>query len=212
MVVVLCAEDAVAEVHLSLHKQAYGTRYVKPKHHYVFHNAEQEPKELDCFVTERHNKMAKAVAEPVENTARMEATTLAGCVLHQVRQLDEMGPTGNSLVGARAESDELRSAVALGADVSVARALRWEGTTYNVGQVVRSRGGEVFIIDACAEISGELHVVARGIEISTGACGLSIGSVVNEFLVIKMSDAHLDGAVWAWRVKRNGDYAIAHAR
>ena len=51
---------AAAEVHLDLHKQAYGTRYVKPKHHYVFHNAEQEPKELDCFVAERHNKMAKA--------------------------------------------------------------------------------------------------------------------------------------------------------
>ena len=202
---------AAAEVHLNLHKQAYGTKYVKPKHHYVFHNAEQEPKELDCFVTERHNKMAKAVAEPVENTARMEATTLAGCVLQQVRQLEEMGPTGNSLVGARAESDELRSAVGA-ADVSVARALRWEGNAYNMGQVVRSRGGEVFIIDACAEISGELHVVARGIEISTGACGLSIGSVVNEFLVIKMSDADLDGAVWAWRVKSNGDYVIAHAR
>ena len=33
---------AAAEVHLNLHTQAYGTQFVKPKHHYVFHNAEQD--------------------------------------------------------------------------------------------------------------------------------------------------------------------------
>ena len=155
--------------------------------------------------------MAKAVAEPVENTARMEATVLAGCVLQQVRQLDGMGPTGNALVGPTCDSDELRSAVGA-ADVSVATALRWGGTVYNVGQVVRSRGGEVFLIDACAEISGELHIVARGIEISESACGFSTGSLVNEFLIIKMSDADLDGAVWAWRLKKDGGCVIAHTR
>ena len=154
--------------------------------------------------------MTKAVAEPAENTARMEATVLAGCVLQQVRQLDEMGPTGNALVGTTCDSDELRSAVGA-ADVSVATALRWGGNVYNLGQVVRSRGGEVFLIDACAEISGELHIVARGIEISESAGGLSTGSLVNEFLIIKMSVAGLDGAVWAWRAKRNGDYVIARA-
>ena len=201
---------ASAEVHLDLHKQAYGVRYVKPKHHYVLHNADQEPKELDCFVTERHNKMVKAVAEPVLCTTRFERTVLASAVLHQVGQLDRMGPTGNALTGPVADSDGLRSFVG-DVDVSVSGSLRWDGQTYSVGDVVRSRGGEMFVLDACAAISGELHVVARGIEISARSLGRSTGRVIDEFLIIKMAEACLEPAVWAWRVTRRGDYVVLHA-
>lgn len=174
-------------------------------------SADQEPKELDCFVTERHNKVAKAVAEPVTNAGNFEATVLGGCVLHQLRQLGEMGPTGNALMAPIVESAELRSAVGA-ADVFVAASLRWNGTLFRVGELVRSRGGEVFLIDACAAISGELHVVARGFELSQTAGCASTGSLINEMLVIKLADAALDASVWAWRVKKNGDYVISHAR
>ena len=201
---------ASAEVHLDLHKQAYGVRYVKPKHHYVLHNADQEPKELDCFVTERHNKMVKAVAEPVHNTARFEGTVLAGAVLQQERQLKQMGATGNALTGQAADSDELRSFVG-DVDVSVSGSLRWDGQKYSVGDVVCSRGGEMFVLDACAAISGELHVVARGIEISARSQGRSTGRVIDEFLIIKMADACLEPTVWAWRVTRRGDYVVLHS-
>ena len=33
---------ALAEVHFDLHQRVYGSRFVKPKHHYVLHNAAQE--------------------------------------------------------------------------------------------------------------------------------------------------------------------------
>ena len=69
----------------------------------------------------------------------------------------------------------------------------------------------MFVLDACAAISGELHVVARGIEISARSQGRSTGRVIDEFLIIKMADACLEPTVWAWRVTRRGDYVVLHS-
>ena len=174
------------------------------------HDADQEPKQLDCFVTERHNKMAKGIAEPVENCNNFERTVLGAAVLHQLRTLKAMGPSGNALAPPMVDSTELRSAIGA-VEVFVATSLRWEGGLFKVGEIVRSRGGECFVVDACASISGDLHIVARGIEIHKRGDGVSTGSVINENLVIKLADADLTASAWAWR-SRNGEYVIAHAR
>jgi hypothetical protein len=68
---------------LDLHKAAYGTGHVLPKHHWMMDVPQQIAKDgfiLDAFVIERTHLMVKTVADHVENTRIFEASVLRGVV------------------------------------------------------------------------------------------------------------------------------------
>ena len=74
---------------MDAHQAAYKDMYMKPKHHFAWHNADQLQRNviLDCWVHERKHKSLKRAAGFVANTSVFEASVLARCLLDQCRQL-----------------------------------------------------------------------------------------------------------------------------
>ena len=67
--------------HLRLHKAAYGTQWIKPKHHWQMNVPSQLLRDmcvLDAFVIERTHLRVKAIADHIRNTSEFERSTLAG--------------------------------------------------------------------------------------------------------------------------------------
>ena len=65
---------------MGLHMAAYGTAFIKPKHHWLYDVAdhwERDGKVIDCFVIERNHLSIKQCAEPIDNTSRFERSVLS---------------------------------------------------------------------------------------------------------------------------------------
>ena len=63
------------------HKRAYGTRYLRPKHHWMFDVAEQfliDPQVFDQFIIERLHLTVKLHADRCDNSIRYERSVLSG--------------------------------------------------------------------------------------------------------------------------------------
>lgn len=61
--------------HLELFEKAWGEDEVKPKHHYDFHLGEQYFEDkvyMDCFPTERHQKLIKAIADHFRDDSNLK--------------------------------------------------------------------------------------------------------------------------------------------
>jgi len=72
--------EAATVTFLTLHKLAYGARWLKPKHHWQLDVPRQIFRDglvLDAFVIERTHLAVKAVADPIRNTERFEASVMA---------------------------------------------------------------------------------------------------------------------------------------
>ena len=74
---------------LEAHKAAYRCDLMRPKHHYMWHNAKQVERgiNMDCWVHERKHRFLKKIAGHVSNTSAYECTVLARAVLEQTRML-----------------------------------------------------------------------------------------------------------------------------
>ena len=78
--------------HMTLHKAAYGTSLIIPKHHAAFHLGPQFSKDqlvIDMFVIERCNIKFKNVAENVKCTSRFERSVVASMATAQVNALND---------------------------------------------------------------------------------------------------------------------------
>lgn len=97
-------ESASAEF-LELHKMAYGTRHIKPKHHWAMDLPAQLRRDrcvLDAFIIERIHLQVKGIAEHVKNTQVYERSVMAGiCNLQERRLATAFGESG--LEGRQAE-------------------------------------------------------------------------------------------------------------
>ena len=72
------------------HKRAYGTAYVRPKHHWMFDVAEQfliDPQVFDQFIIERLHLSVKLHADRCDNTRRYERSVLSGVLNSQIAAL-----------------------------------------------------------------------------------------------------------------------------
>jgi hypothetical protein len=90
-----------APEHLRLHIVAYGTRYVKPKHHWTLDVPAQILRDgcvLDAFIIERTHLLVKGIAEHVRNTSGYEKSVLSG-VLSCAFKAAEVAQLGDSLLG-----------------------------------------------------------------------------------------------------------------
>ena len=67
--------------HMRLHIAAYGTQFIRPKHHWQLDMSEQVGRDgcvLDAFIIERLHLRVKRIAELVKNTTCFERSVLSG--------------------------------------------------------------------------------------------------------------------------------------
>jgi len=131
------ALDAKLSRHLAAHKLAYGDQFLKPKHHFAFHNALQLTRDhfmLDCFVHERKHQVLKHAGSLIKNTRVFERLVSSRALLEQCRQLQSL-VVEDGLVGKAAECDVV--ARSLGVPIaSIAKCLQCKGHTHAVGDLV----------------------------------------------------------------------------
>ena len=92
---------AACREHLRLHKAAYGTGCLKPKHHWLLDvppQLERDDLVIDAFVVERNHLIVKAVAENIKHLATFERSVLSGILNVQFRRASNM--TQGSVAGS----------------------------------------------------------------------------------------------------------------
>lgn len=150
-------ERSLAE-HMRLHRAAYGTTHIKPKHHWQLDVPAQFRRDgcvLDAFIIERIHLQVKRVAEHVKNTATFERSVLAGVVNGHFRRISEaQGSTG--LRGPTAPWPGVPGFV-------VADRMEYLGLTAAVGDLV-FKGEELGEVLACGTGCGALVVFVKLME------------------------------------------------
>ncbi len=129
---------------MGLHQEAYGSQFLKPKHHWLLDIAPQITRDrvvLDAFVIERQHLLVKSLAEHVRNTSDYEKSVLASVVTVQSQEARAM-VIGDGLVGATARLAEMPR-------VTVAKKMVIFDFVISVGEVVL-RVTEAGIVAACA--------------------------------------------------------------
>ena len=142
--------NAATTEFLTLHQVAYGTAYLKPKHHWLLDLPSQLRRDrmiLDAFVIERQHLMVKAVAEPIRNTSTFEASVLASLVNVQIRCVREL-KLGSSLIGRTRPLVDVPGVV-------VSDKMTIHNFTVAVDDIIM-RGVEVAAVVACAEQGSHL--------------------------------------------------------
>ena len=121
---------------LQAHIAAYGKEGLKPKHHYIFHNALQASRGevMDCFVHERKHQVLKAAANPVKNTRAFESSILGRVLLEQTRQM-KASPADRGLVQPVPAEPALLASLGVGA-ASMGREIRRDGLQLAAGDLV----------------------------------------------------------------------------
>lgn len=156
--VMRCADElrvALAE-HLRAHKITYGTRLVRPKHHWLMDLPDQLRRDgcvLDAFVIERIHLQCKRIAEHVKNTSRFERSVLAGIANAAARCRSE-ATAADGLCG------KVRC---VGGEVQASSSLRAGQHTVSCGDVVTRDGGAgvvVMCLDEAAELLVAVEVLA----------------------------------------------------
>ena len=142
--------------HMQKHLAAYGDKFIKPKHHWMFDIAEQlkrDPILLDAFVVERLHLRAKAAAERVDNTRTFEKSTISLLMRAHQRQLEDI------------RGDGLRNSMALpgASGIQVADHLKVGGVAVSVGDFV-VHAGAVCEVVACLAEDDDFFVVGKPTE------------------------------------------------
>ena len=134
-----------------LHQIAYGSGYIKPKHHWMMDIPRQLVRDrcvLDAFVIERTHQVVKGIATHVDNTHLYERSVLAGVTTKAFQASDDKLAAVDGLMGRTRGLPGCPGAL-------VSKKLRIFGTEIAMDDVV-SQGEAVGIVFACALEVGEL--------------------------------------------------------
>lgn len=147
------ALEAAQAEHLRLHKLAYGTGLVKPKHHWQLDIPDQWRRDaciLDAFVIERMHLVVKRVAEHIKNTEVFEKSVLSGVANVHFRAISQDGGP----VGLRSPVSPCPGL----SGVSMSPCLEYLGLSVRVGDLLfrTEAAGEVL---ACLAAGGRLLVL-----------------------------------------------------
>jgi hypothetical protein len=183
---------------LELHKEAYGTELIVPKHHWLLDVADQVHRDasvIDCFVIERQHLIIKNIATHIRNTQTFERSVLGGVCTSIGPDTESLT---NGLVGHVAPlpgyfgvsvADKLRF---LGLQVTLDDMVLWSG---KVGSVVAcaAEGDQYFVfvdtLQVVSPLSKQAHVYrADG--------GRELWPVTNLRLAL------------AWYLKDDGDWVV----
>ena len=188
--------------------------YIKPKHHFAFHNAMRHRMSnevfLDCFVLERKHQGVKAFGTTVKNTSSFESSVLARAFVEQRRQIQGIS-LGDSLVGPAVQDDRLSNA--LGPGTRLAKALTHKSLLVGVDDVVLF-SGQAALVKACAQMQNKMLVLLVCLLSRTG--GGSAHTVWRPQAPV-VHGLRLDGSVvvalpYAWTFQDDGSVlSLQHA-
>ena len=158
------------------HQLAYGIDSVIPKHHYMWHVAQEQEDDLflDCFVHERKNKIVKQAIQHIENTEIFETSAIKMLMVKVLPLMDNF--VLDNLIEPVARSPTLEAA--FGCMSVVSKSMRWRGSVW--------RAGAVILIDGAAM---EVHGCAR--------IGTEVGVLVSKFVFVDTCGTH---STWRRRV------------
>lgn len=128
---------AATQQFMQLHKLAYGSDHVRPKHHYAFHLPGQIQRDgclLDAFVLERKHRVAKRIATACDNTRSFEASVLSR-ILNEAIEAMPASFLVNSLVGPRAMCADTAKIVGE-VQCTICKSALCNGVTVSVGDVL----------------------------------------------------------------------------
>jgi hypothetical protein len=183
--------------HLELHKAAYGTGFIRAKHHWNLDVPEQIQKQglvLDAFIIERIHLRIKRIADLIDNTQTYERSVLAGSVNVHIREAASF--TRDGLRGKIGQWPGLPM-------VHVADRLEVAALKLAIGDFV-FYGDDAGIVKACVQDEGVLMVLADTFEqisvLTPHAFEFRRSGVEAIWLAI-----HLEVAV-AWYASENGNF------
>jgi hypothetical protein len=136
-----------------LHQLAYGTQYIKPKHHWMMDVAAQLVRDecvLDAFIIERTHLVVKGIADNIRNTRCFERSVLSG-VTTLAFESAAGAVAGDSLVGRCAPLPGFPG-------VQVADKMSIFSTVVSMDDII-FRGEAAGLVVACALENGRLLVV-----------------------------------------------------
>ena len=136
-----------------LHQIAYGSVYIKPKHHWMMDIPAQLVRDqcvLDAFKIERTHLLVKGIADHVRNTSCFERSVLAG-VTTKAFEHAAVAEAGDGLVGRCAPLPGFP-------DVHVADKLSVFNIEMSVDDII-IRGRDAGVVVACALEGGRLLMV-----------------------------------------------------
>lgn len=148
------------QAHLEMHQRAHGVEYIRPKHHFGFHNVLDSSDDkvwLDCSVHERKHQIVKQAADAIKNTSSYEASVLGRVLVTQLRQLENT-KKDKTLIGNTGLHAELSQQ--LGSAVHLGKSLLYRDTVIGVGDVLLFHG-EGGIVRACGEHDSKLFVLLQ---------------------------------------------------
>lgn len=186
-----------------LHKKAYGTQHIKPKHHWMLDIPSQMRRDglvLDAFVIERQHLTVKGVAEHVRNTSNFEASCLASLLTVQVHNAQEFEAV-DRLIGRAGRLEGHPGAL-------IADKLAIHSFQVRVDDIVL-RGPQAGIVMACCCEASALYVFVTPLLEQTA---------VTQHAATFRRTGHLD--VWraadlrlslAWRCEADGSLLVLRA-
>lgn len=156
----VCADlEAAYADHLTLHKLAYGSEKVIPKHHCRTHGPNQFRADmgvLDMWVVERLNLRVKKVTECILNTRRFEFSALSSLLTKQRNELADEPDLLCKLLG--------RTTSATGwPGVDIANGALVLGLSLTKGDIVFN-GATAGVIQGCAREASKFYVLVNCME------------------------------------------------
>jgi hypothetical protein len=136
-----------------LHQIAYGSVYIKPKHHWMMDIPAQLVRDqcvLDAFIIERTHLVVKGIADHIDNTRCFEQSLLSG-ICTQAFEYAAVAEAGDGLVGRCAPLPGFPG-------VHVADKLSVLNIEVSVDDII-VRGADAGVVVACALEVGRLLVV-----------------------------------------------------
>jgi hypothetical protein len=136
-----------------LHQIAYGSVYIKPKHHWMMDIPAQLVRDqcvLDAFIIERTHLLVKGIADHVRNTSCFERSVLSG-VTTMAFEHAAVAEAGDGLVGRCAPLPGFP-------DVHVADKLSVFSIEISFDDII-IRGTDAGVVVACALEGGRLLMV-----------------------------------------------------
>jgi len=136
-----------------LHQIAYGSVYIKPKHHWMMDIPAQLVRDqcvLDAFIIERTHLLVKGIADHIDNTRCFERSVLSG-VTTRAFEYAAVAEAGDGLVGRCAPLPGFPG-------VHVADKLSVFNFEVSVDDIIL-RGTNAGVVVACALEGGRLLVV-----------------------------------------------------
>jgi hypothetical protein len=195
-------------VFLRLHIDAHGVKYIRPKHHYMFHMFRQPEEDLiwlDCFVHERKHQLTKGLADVVKNTREFESSVLMAVLNATVENLRDVFASG--LLPPVAASHELT--VALGMPCQVSHRMKYNFTTYGSGDVLFCGTGAV-VVEASVDVGGTMALLARRLVlIEQSSPTTSLWRTAEQILVEMHSTFR---HVHCWHMTSAGDVVVLAAK